>query len=129
VFPQLNVTFDSEMAPIIPTIDISPYLADANTEAAAAVVQAVRQAAMNSGFFQITGHQIPYRIQAEAFEGAKKLFELPLEEKRKLDRQTVPGACMRGYELLKSQEQEQGKGGDIKEVSTPTNHVLSLIKS
>jgi isopenicillin N synthase-like dioxygenase len=111
----------STMAALIPTIDISPYISDPSSAEAANVVSEVQRAATTCGFFQITGHGIPYDVQREAFDAAKAFFALPLEEKRKLDRATIPGANMRGYELLKSQEQisskGKGKGGDSKEVS------------
>ncbi|KAL3421603.1 citrinin biosynthesis oxygenase CtnA [Phlyctema vagabunda] len=105
------------MAHIIPTIDISSFISDPSSPAAAEVVSEVQKACTTFGFFQITGHGIPYHLQREALDGAKAFFALPLEEKRKLDRATVPGANARGYEVLKSQVQlsHTGKAADSKE--------------
>jgi isopenicillin N synthase-like dioxygenase len=106
------------MAPIIPTIDISPYLSDPNSSEAARIVSEVQKACTTCGFFQITGHGIPQQVQRAAIDAAKAFFALPLEEKKKLDRATLPGANGRGYELLKGQEQmsSKGKAADSKEV-------------
>ena len=108
------------MASIIPTIDISRYLSDPRSPEAANIISEVQRAATTCGFFQITGHGIPYNVQREAFDAAKMFFALPLEEKKKLDRTTVTGANMRGYELLKGQQQvsTKGKAADSKEVSS-----------
>ena len=109
------------MASIIPTIDISWFISDPTSSEATNVVSEVQRAATTCGFFQITGHGIPYAVQRDAFNAAKRFFALSLEEKKKLDRTTIPGANMRGYELLKGQQQvsAKGKGADSKEVSTP----------
>ena len=100
---------------IIPTIDIEPYLQDSSSPAALEIVEAVRAACTTVGFLQIVGHGISRDLQDKVFSGAREFFALPLEEKRKLDR-TLPGSCGMGYEVMGTQEQNRGEGGDTKEV-------------
>jgi len=99
-----------------PTIDISPYRSNTTSEAAHKVVDAVKAACTDVGFFQIVGHGVPRNIQDDAFKAAAAFFALPQEEKMKLDK-TKPGAAGKGYEIMGTQEQERGLGGDTKEVN------------
>lgn len=100
----------------IPTIDISPFQQDPNSDAAKKVVEQVRAACTSLGFLQIVGHGVSPELQQEVLNGAAAFFKLPLEEKKKVDR-AVPNAGGRGYEVMGSQEQKRGMGGDLKEVS------------
>ena len=97
----------------IPTIDIGPYLRDANSPAAQAIVQEVRAACLSTGFFQITGHDVPKGLQQAVFSGAKEFFALPSETKKALDARKVRG--FRGYDVLGSQSYEEGLMPDLKE--------------
>jgi isopenicillin N synthase-like dioxygenase len=96
---------------IIPTVDISGYLKDPQSEKSQEVVSQIRQACRTSGFFQIVGHGIGRELQDTVIECARKLFDLPLEEKAKL--QSAQG---RGYELIGSQTLQPGMKADMKEV-------------
>ena len=96
----------------IPTVDISPYLKDSDSTQAKSVIQQIRGACRTSGFFQITGHGIPRALQAQVFEAARLVFELPVEEKVKLK----GSGAGRGYEVLGGQTLEVGKKPDLKEV-------------
>jgi isopenicillin N synthase-like dioxygenase len=96
---------------LIPTVDISAYLADHTTSRAQDVVAQIRYAWRTSGFFQITGHGIPGGLQTQVFEAAKLIFDLPVEEKLKLK-----GGNGRGYETIGGQTLEVGKKPDLKEV-------------
>jgi isopenicillin N synthase-like dioxygenase len=108
------------MAPpvTIPTIDISPFLSDPTSGDAHKVVEEVRAACTTFGFLQVVGHGVSRSLQEELFRGAAAFFALPLEEKRKVDR-AHPGACGKGFEVIGTQEQQKGLGGDYKEVRRP----------
>ena len=95
----------------IPTVDISPYIADSTGSAAAAVVDQIRAACSTSGFFQIVGHGVAKELQSQVVDAAKAVFSLPVEEKLKLS--GIPG---RGYEAIGTQALEEGKPTDLKEV-------------
>lgn len=99
----------------IPTIDISPFREDPSSGAAGLVVKDVREACTTFGFLQIVGHGIGPELQDAVIQGAAEFFKLPAEEKHKLDR-FLPGSCGRGYEVMRTQQQQKGLGGDFKEV-------------
>jgi isopenicillin N synthase-like dioxygenase len=110
----MNMTVTNENSGttfIIPTVDISSYLKDPQSEKSQEVVSQIRQACRTSGFFQIVGHGIGCELQDAVIECARKLFDLPLEEKAKL--QSAQG---RGYELVGSQTLQPGMKADMKEV-------------
>ena len=104
----------------IPTVDISPYLEDVNSIEAKGVIQQIRDACRTSGFFQITGHGIPRGLQAQVFEAARLVFELPAKVKIKLK----GSGAGRGYEILGGQTLEVGKKPDLKEVFTKCTSYL-----
>ena len=97
---------------VIPTIDISSYRDKPDSDEARRVIEQVKHACTTYGFLQIVGHGVPRDIQEDVLKGAAAFFALPMEEKKKLER-----ARGKGYEAFKSQEQAQGIGGDLKEVS------------
>jgi isopenicillin N synthase-like dioxygenase len=96
---------------VIPTVDISHYFDDPTSSKSKKIVSQIRQACITSGFFQITGHGISRNLQDTVLRGAKMLFDLPLEEKTKL--QSAQG---RGYEVIGSQTLQPGMKADMKEV-------------
>ncbi|KMQ45552.1 Oxoglutarate/iron-dependent dioxygenase [Trichophyton rubrum] len=97
----------------VPTVDISPYLADPKSDAAQKVIEDVREACISTGFFQITGHGISKSLQQNIFDAAHSFFALPLEEKKKLNAANFIGH--RGYDVLASQSYEEGVLPDLKE--------------
>ena len=99
----------------VPTIDIAPFLADPNCPAAESIISQVRSACVSTGFFQITGHGIPRKLQKSVFDAAAAFFALPFDEKKKLDASTTIGH--RGYDVLGTQSYEAGVLPDLKEVS------------
>ena len=99
----------------IPTVDISSFREDPTSEASRAVVKEVREACTTYGFLQIVGHGIEPELQDAVIQGCAEFFNLPIEEKRKIDR-FLPGSCGRGYEVMRTQQQQKGLGGDFKEV-------------
>lgn len=108
----------------IPTIDIRPYLRDPTSEAAAKVVRDVRNACMSVGFFSLVGHGLPRKMQNDLFAAAKKLFDLPLEEKLALRH---PRLKNRGYELIGSQSLQEDTLPDLKEASRPRHPSTVLL--
>ncbi|KAM3426609.1 hypothetical protein NHJ13734_009356 [Beauveria thailandica] len=102
----------------IPTVDISPFREDPTSEASSAVVKEVRKAFTTYGFLQIVGHGIEPELQDAVIRGCAEFFKLPIEEKRKIDR-FPPSSCGRGYEVMRTQQQQKGPGGDFKEDVLP----------
>lgn len=107
----------------IPTIDVAPYLDDAESDAARRVVSEVRNACMSTGFFSMVGHGIPREVQHDVLGAAKKLFALPLDEKKALRH---PMLKNRGYEIIGSQALQQDTLPDLKEVNDDTFLVVIL---
>lgn len=77
------------------------------------VVDQVHESCLYNGFFQILGHSVPVDKQAKALQCAKKLFNLPLEEKEKVSKNN--NTWNRGYEMLRSQILEEGTQPELKE--------------
>ncbi|KAF2168702.1 hypothetical protein M409DRAFT_20719 [Zasmidium cellare ATCC 36951] len=94
----------------VPTIDLSEYLRQPNSECAEDVIEQIRNACATSGFFQLVGHNVPGALQQEAFAAAKAFFSLSDADKHKL--RGKPG---RGYEVIGTQFLEPGKQADLKE--------------
>jgi isopenicillin N synthase-like dioxygenase len=107
----MAMTTQTKPAFKIPTVDISPYLANPDSSQSKDIITEIRHACKTSGFFQITNHGIPQSLQRIVFESAHKLFDLPLEHKLKLK-----GADGRGYEIIGSQTLQAGTNPDLKEV-------------
>ncbi|RAH54672.1 Clavaminate synthase-like protein [Aspergillus piperis CBS 112811] len=101
------------MAPSAPPIlDFSPFYGG-DSEAKTQLVEAVRNCCLYNGFFQITGHRVPLDLQRRVMRCAERFFDLPLEEKLKIDKNN--NSFNRGYELLRSQMLEVGTGPELKE--------------
>ncbi|KAF1996305.1 Clavaminate synthase-like protein [Amniculicola lignicola CBS 123094] len=77
------------------------------------LVDQVRECCLHNGFFQILGHQVPLELQQKAMNWNKRFFDLPLEEKVKVGKDT--NTWNRGYELLRSQILEEGTLPELKE--------------
>ena len=102
----------------VPTVDVSPYLADPTSIEALKIVKQVREACVTTGFFQLIGHGVPRSLQDEVFAGSEAFFKLPFEEKEKLDKSQSVGASNRGYELIGNQGLQEGTLPDLKEASS-----------
>ena len=50
----------------------------------------VRDCCLHNGFFQITGHQVPMALQEKIMNWNKNFFDLPLEEKMKVNKGISP---------------------------------------
>lgn len=55
-------------------------------EAKIRLVEEVRKCCHYNGFFQITGHRVPLELQRRVMNCSKRFFDLPLEEKLKIDK-------------------------------------------
>ena len=70
-------------APEIPTIDISVFTLGGSLESREKTAKEFAQCCRHHGCVGITGHGVPTALLAESFNTAKKLFDLPLEDKMK----------------------------------------------
>ena len=81
----------------IPVVDLSPFFSEGATQSSKeATAKEVAEKCSISGCLAITGHGIPTEFLNEAFDLAKTLFGLPMEDKMKAPHPTgmVPH---RGY--------------------------------
>ena len=78
----------------VPTIDIAPFTAGETPESAR-VVDAVRSACEEIGFFLITGHGFDEAVAGQLYDASRSFFNLPTEEKdRVAETGEVPGGLM-----------------------------------
>lgn len=100
----------------IPLIDLTGLIgAEDDAPGARAVAQEIAFALENIGFFYVTGHGVPDALNAGAFEMAKRLFALPLEEKMALHIKHS-GPALRGYTELFGENTDPTRTQDLKEV-------------
>ena len=71
-----------------PVIDFSDYLSG-DPSRIERCASAIGHACRTQGFFQIVNHPIPKTLQEEMFRMSKTFFDLPIEEKMKLDKCTI----------------------------------------
>ena len=114
----------------LPIIDLSK-LHNGSTKAKQTIATEIGQACRDYGFFYITGHGIDPNLQDQLFKNAQQLFDLPIEEKLKVDKSLSP--ANRGYEPLKNQTLEAGAPPDLKEgfyigIEHANNHPLVQTK-
>lgn len=110
-------SFEATAPYTIPTVDISAFLADATSSEADKVVEAMRHACSEYGFFYLVGHGIP-EVDRQKILDCARLFS-SLSHKEKMD--VWIGKCMgrsfRGYEPPALQLHQEGLLPDTKEVS------------
>jgi len=97
----------------IPSVDISSYLSDPNGPEAKKVIDEIRKASLSTGFFQVTGHQVPRSLQQEVLNASAKFFSLPMETKMKVQASKATG--FKGYDMLASQSYQPDTLPDMKE--------------
>ncbi|RAL04512.1 isopenicillin N synthase family dioxygenase [Aspergillus ibericus CBS 121593] len=97
----------------LPSIDITPYLADPTSTAGQKVLDEVRAACTSTGFFLLRGHGIPRELQDSLLAGATKFFALPNEVKLNLDAKNNVGFL--GYDPMGSHSYEANVLPDLKE--------------
>ncbi|KAL3462635.1 hypothetical protein BJX64DRAFT_288099 [Aspergillus heterothallicus] len=105
--------------PEFPLVDISPFLATnlagLRTKQQAAVLDSIRSACLDKGFFLVIGHGVPSQLQDAALDFSKRFFALPLEEKLQLSESSSFGRSHRGYQQLGGEAYEEMKLPDLKE--------------
>lgn len=84
---------------VAPTIDIRPFInpGKATDAARADVLDQIRKACLESGFFVIVGHGVPMELQQRALAMSKRFFALPLDEKLEVSEKKSWGRSFRGY--------------------------------
>jgi len=100
----------------VPIIDLAPYF-DGSAEGKSAVARQVDEACRSIGFLVITHHGIAPGLIERVSSLSRRFFELPLAEKRKVDRpreDAVRGYSAVGEEGL-SYSLEEVAPGDLKE--------------
>ncbi|EXS71226.1 isopenicillin N synthase family dioxygenase [Sphingobium sp. Ant17] len=96
----------------IPVIDLGPSFAD-DTDLKKAVAWEIHKTARDTGFFYITNHGVPQATMDGQLELAKQFFDLPVDEKMKVD--ASKSSCTRGYESPGLQTLDDGSPPDLKE--------------
>jgi isopenicillin N synthase-like dioxygenase len=96
----------------LPIIDIGAYRADA-PQAKAALLQQIADRSRALGFFYLVGHGLPDALLAGQLDWSRRFFDLPLEEKLKVDFRNLP--VRRGYEPMALQTLQAGAQPDQKE--------------
>ncbi|EMC96151.1 hypothetical protein BAUCODRAFT_575837 [Baudoinia panamericana UAMH 10762] len=96
-----------------PVLDFSSFWSG-DSEKRAALINALRKACEDKGFFQLVNHGISDSLQRSIIQASKDFFALPLEEKLKCDgAKSKPSR--RGYEVLGAQMLEPGSKPEHKE--------------
>ncbi len=103
----------------IPLIDIAAWLSpDSTSIQRDDVIDQVRQACIEYGFFQVVGHGVPLELQYQVLQCSRDFFSLPLSEKMEVAQARAMGMSARGYEILGGQTLQSNALPDMKEVST-----------
>lgn len=96
----------------IPLIDLADSYSD-DLEKRKAVAWEIHKACVDTGFFYIKNHTIPQNVMDNQLKLAAQFFELPLDEKLKLDSRNEDST--RGYEPMAAQTLDEGSPPDLKE--------------
>lgn len=96
----------------LPIIDFAGWRS-ADPRERRAVAAALRAACEQRGFFYLAHHGIPADLLAESFAQSQAFFDLPMQDKLRVDKSHSP--CNRGYEPLRAQVLEAGAPPDLKE--------------
>jgi isopenicillin N synthase-like dioxygenase len=95
----------------LPIVDVAPLREAAGD--VSGVVDAIRAACLDKGFFYCVGHGIEADLRGAVFRQAETFFSLPESEKLKADKRQ--SRANRGYEMLRGQTLEPGTPPDLKE--------------
>ena len=82
----------------LPTIDLAPFLADAEGEAGRYCVERLLQVCHRPGFCYLVGHGVPSDLEAAVISRARDFFALPIAERETLAIANSPH--FRGYTML-----------------------------
>ena len=86
----------------LPVIDITPLRGDADAAARLAVAGAIRDASESAGFFHVVGHGIEPEVLDRLQVEARRFFDLPEAEKRKIE-MARGGIAWRGWFPLRGE--------------------------
>jgi isopenicillin N synthase-like dioxygenase len=107
----MTVTEEPQIADI-PVIDLGVLkVQNVSTSVIEEIVDQVRSACANTGFFQIINHGVSPELQAAVFEASKKVFLMSKDQKLALKRDPFGN---RGYEVLEGQSLEGAYEGHKK---------------
>ncbi|KAK6823103.1 hypothetical protein RU639_005958 [Aspergillus parasiticus] len=95
-----------------PVIDFAPFYGPEGT-AKERLINELRQACQEFGFFQLTNHTVPASLQESVLQQSKEFFELPISTKEKYNKGL--NGDNRGYEGFRAQNFEKRGKGDLKE--------------
>jgi isopenicillin N synthase-like dioxygenase len=96
----------------IPLIDIEGTFGD-DLERKKAVAWEIHKACVDTGFFYVINHGIPQEVLDDHLAMAAQFFDLPLEDKMKIDSKFQHST--RGYEPMAAQTLDEGSPPDLKE--------------
>ncbi|MDE1186855.1 MAG: 2-oxoglutarate and iron-dependent oxygenase domain-containing protein [Pantoea sp.] len=100
----------------VPVIDLAPYF-EGTPEGRAKVAREVDDACRSIGFLVIKNHGVPAELTDRVASLSRAFFDLPLAEKRKVDRPRID--AVRGYSAVGeeglSYSLEEATPGDLKE--------------
>lgn len=96
----------------IPLIDLTDSFSD-DIEKRKKVAWEIHKACVDTGFFYVKNHGISQEDMDNQLALAAKFFDLPLEEKMKLDSKNEDSS--RGYEPMAAQTLDEGSPPDLKE--------------
>lgn len=99
----------------LPLIDLAPYVNPQAPGDQEKVIEEVKAACSEFGFFQVKGHGVPLESQKGLIQALDTLFSIPKEEKMKMSFLEHPGR--RGYEASGMSHRVGDKLADSKEVS------------
>jgi len=99
----------------IPIIDLAKVIdfSAAKPEDKSNTAKEISAACINVGFFYIKNHNVPNKKVESAFEAGKKFFDLPMEEKMKLD--LMKSDAFRGYNAILVENVDPANRGDLHE--------------
>ncbi|KZT35226.1 Clavaminate synthase-like protein [Sistotremastrum suecicum HHB10207 ss-3] len=96
----------------IPVVDLSNANSP-NLEARRAIAQAIKEACTKVGFFYVKNHGVSASLVETAFAAGKNFFDLPIDEKMKIDIRKSPN--FKGYTALLSENADPENRGDLHE--------------
>ncbi|KAJ7268053.1 hypothetical protein C8J57DRAFT_354178 [Mycena rebaudengoi] len=110
----MSLTAIEKSAPFkaVPVIDLS-NISSADPAIRRTLVDEIRHACINVGFFYVKNHGIPEEIIQETLAMMRKFFDLPLDAK--LDIENTKTANFKGYSAVLSGNNDPSNAGDLQE--------------
>src|SRR5438477_2356913 len=103
------------MSESIPIIDVGDFLAG-RPGALATAARQVHQALTRTGFFVLTGHDVPRPLIARTFAEARRFHQLPLDKKLALKlNEHINGYMVMGRYAVRTSEINDNTEGDLNE--------------